>query len=71
MMKSMSEPRNLADPSFEPTDEELQGLSARAFAGVRAAHERALAKLRLDIAAARDEALARLEGRRAAKPDPT
>jgi hypothetical protein len=30
----MSGPINLADPSFEPTDEQLQDLSRRAFAGV-------------------------------------
>jgi len=57
----MNEPRNLADPSFEPTDEQLAGLTARAFAGVRAAHVRAMAKLRVDIAEARDEALRRLD----------
>ncbi len=48
---------NLADPDFEPTDDELRQLSARAFAGVAAAHERALARLRDEIAAARAEAL--------------
>ncbi len=53
----MSASINLADPAFEPTDEQLAGLTARAFAGVRAAHERALVKLRGDIAVARDEAL--------------
>jgi hypothetical protein len=66
----MSEPINLADPSFEPTDEQLSGLSARAFAGVRAAHEQAMAKLRTDIAAARVEALRQLDDRDA-KPDVT
>jgi hypothetical protein len=53
---------NLSDPAFEPTDEQLTGLSSRAFAGVRAAHQRALAKLREQIAAARDEALRALDG---------
>jgi hypothetical protein len=52
----MSEPINLADPSFEPTDEQLAGLMARAFAGVRGARERAMANLRAEIAAARAEA---------------
>ena len=66
----MSAPINLSDPSFEPTDEQLAGLSARAFAGVRAAHERAMAKLRVDIAAARVEALKQLD-RRSSKPDGT
>jgi hypothetical protein len=43
---------------------------ARAFAGVRGAHERAMAKLRAEIAAARVEALARL-GVGTPKPDGT
>lgn len=54
---------NLADPSFEPTDEQLQELSRRAFAGVAAAHANSLAKLRAEIAAARQEALRALEQR--------
>jgi hypothetical protein len=54
---------NLADPAFEPTDEELMGLSVRAFAGVAAAHRAALERLRADIAAAREQALHALEGR--------
>jgi hypothetical protein len=66
----MSEPINLADPSFEPTDEQLAGLMTRAFAGVRGAHERTMAKLRGEIAAARAEALARLGGA-TPKPDGT
>ena len=63
----MSDRINLSDPSFEPTGEQLQGLSARAFAGVRAANERALARIHAEIAAARVEALARVEAR-LAKP---
>jgi len=59
---SMSAPINLADPSFEPTDEQLAGLMTRAFAGVRGAHERTMANLRAEIAAARVEAVARLGG---------
>jgi hypothetical protein len=54
---------NLADPAFEPTDEQLVGLSTRAFAGVRAAHERSMARLRAEIAVARDEALKSLDRR--------
>jgi hypothetical protein len=54
---------NLADPDFEPTDAQLNELSARAFADVRAAHDRVLAKLRSDIAAARKEALEAFERR--------
>ena len=59
----MAGPINLADPSFEPTDEQLQELSKRAFAGVAAAHARSLARLRAQIAAARQEALRALEQR--------
>jgi hypothetical protein len=57
MMGEVTAPINLSDPDFEPTDEQLIGLSARAFAGVRAAHQRALAKLRAEIAEARDATL--------------
>jgi hypothetical protein len=60
----MSERINLADPSFEPTDEQLMGLSRRAFAGVAASHSAALARLRAEIAAARDEVLRALESQR-------
>jgi hypothetical protein len=59
----MSEPINLADPAFEPTDEQLIGLSKRAFAGVSAAHERAMAKLRAQIADASAEAMRELDRR--------
>lgn len=53
----MDAPGNLADPDFEPSDEDLIGLSRRAFANVRSEHERALEKLRAEIARARAEAL--------------
>jgi hypothetical protein len=43
--------RNLADPSFEPTDEDLQGLSKRAFAGVAAENASVLAAMRARIRA--------------------
>ena len=36
---------NLADPDFEPTDEQLQELSRRAFAGVAEARQAALTTL--------------------------
>jgi hypothetical protein len=52
---------DLADPDVEPSDEELAGLMARAFAGTSAAHASAMTALRSQIAAARAEALARLE----------
>jgi hypothetical protein len=59
----MSERIDLADPSFEPTDEQLTGLSVRAFAGVAAAHRVALERLRSEIEAAREQVLRALEGR--------
>jgi len=40
----------LADPGYEPTDEEFRELSRTAFADVRARHEAALARLRKGIA---------------------
>ncbi len=58
---------NLADDAFEPTDEQLTGLSVRAFAGVPAAHRAAMARLRVEIATAREEALRALDARTAAR----
>lgn len=40
----------LADPNYEPTDEEFRELSRTAFADVRARHEAALSQLRKGIA---------------------
>jgi hypothetical protein len=37
---------NLSDPSFEPTDDDLIGLSKRAFAGVKAQNAEMLRALR-------------------------
>ena len=51
---------NLADPEYEPSDEELAGLTKRAFAGVKEAERLRVEKLRGDVARAREEALARL-----------
>lgn len=48
---------NLADPDFEPTDEQLQELARRAFAGVAEAHARALKALHERIAVMAEEAL--------------
>jgi hypothetical protein len=62
----VSERINLADPDFEPTDEQLMGLSARAFAGVAQAREHALAKLRSTISVARVQALRDYEERQRA-----
>jgi hypothetical protein len=60
----VSHAKNLADPAFEPSDEDLIGLSKRAFAHVRQAHEDSLRRLRADIATAREAALERLRLRR-------
>jgi hypothetical protein len=58
--------RDLADPAFEPSDEELAELAKRAFAHVRQAHEDSLQKLRAEIAAARAAAMERLRLRKGA-----
>jgi addiction module HigA family antidote len=55
---------NLADPDFEPTDEQLIGLSRRAFSGVAEARRLALGNLRAAISAARVQALQAYEARR-------
>jgi hypothetical protein len=52
----------VADPDYEPSDEELIGLAQRAFAHVKEADRARLEKLRSDIARAREEALAQLRG---------
>ncbi len=54
---------DLADPSFEPTDEQLAGLAKRAFAGVAEAHAKTQARLRAEIAKASAESLAYHEQR--------
>jgi hypothetical protein len=54
-----SQPIDLADPAFEPTDEQLAGLVTRAFSGVKAAHDAAMARLRTEIAEEREKALAK------------
>jgi hypothetical protein len=54
---------NLMDPDFEPTDEQLIALSRRAFAGVGAAHDAALAQLRQRIRATSVQVLAELRSR--------
>jgi hypothetical protein len=58
---------NLADPDFEPTDEQLIELSKRAFAGVKERHEAVLTKLRADIAVRSAEVLRTCEAREAAR----
>jgi len=56
--------KNLADPEFEPSDEDLLGLAKRAFGHIRQQQENASRKLRVDIANARRAALERLRRRR-------
>jgi len=56
----MSHDVNLADPSFEPTDDDLRQLSREAFADVPAQQREALARLRREVTALRAEALAHL-----------
>jgi hypothetical protein len=51
---------NLADPDFEPTDEQLQELMKSAFANVKADHEASMDRLRLEIAQASAVALERI-----------
>ena len=41
----------MADADYEPADEDLEELAREAFAGVKAANDEALAKLRREIAA--------------------
>ncbi len=59
----VSDAINLADPDFEPTDAQLLGLSTRAFAGVREAHERQLRELRTQVNEARAASLVALAER--------
>lgn len=56
----MSSPTNFGDPTFEPSDEQLQDLSREAFADVGAKWQLARARLREEIARLRIEALSRL-----------
>ena len=63
----MGDRPNLADPECEPTDEQLEGLTARALARVRVEHEQSLQKLRSEIAEARETVLGALAQRKAAR----
>jgi hypothetical protein len=65
----VSDTKNLADPTFEPTDEDLIELARRAFAHVRSAQEETSRKLRAEIAAARQAALDRLRNLPPGKDD--
>jgi len=62
----MGDAINLADPDFEPNDEQLIGLSKRAFAGVAAKHDAVLARLREEIAVMSAQVMRDFEARQAA-----
>ena len=59
MMKLVADV-NLADPEFEPTDEQLGELFKRAFADVDNKHRESLARLRAEIARLRADARRRV-----------
>ena len=63
----MAAPRNLADPSYEPSDEDLAELMRNAFAGVREAHEESLRAMHARIERLEAEARARFEASRASR----
>ena len=63
-LMSMDYPKRLADPAYEPSDEDLVGLAKRAFAHVPGAREESLRRMREQIAAARKSALDRLRATR-------
>lgn len=52
--------RNLADPAYEPSDDELLGLMRDAFGGLKEAREVSLIEMRERIARLEQEARARL-----------
>jgi len=52
--------RNLADPAYEPSDDELRELARKAFEHVPQARRDANARLRAEIAKMRAEVLKRL-----------
>lgn len=56
----MPRPINMADPEFEPTDEELQQLSREAFAHIPLQRAELAAKMRTRIAELREQSLERL-----------
>ena len=60
--------RNLADPAYEPSDEDLHELMSRAFAHIPAQQERILRELREKIAHLRAAALAAEDRRKSSVP---
>ena len=59
-MQAVARKVNLADPDFEPTDDELQQLVHEAFAEVAAQRTESAARLRARIAKLRDDSRANL-----------
>jgi hypothetical protein len=59
---------NLADPDFEPTDEELRELSRAAFADVAEENAAALARMNAFIEGERKKAVALIQVKFQAKP---
>lgn len=59
---------NLADPEYEPTDEELDELVHSAFAGVREQNEAALRKVHAEILTIRVGLMQQLLTQREAEP---
>jgi hypothetical protein len=57
---------NLADPAYEPSDEDLTGLMHEAFAGLREAREQSLVEMRARIAALQLKARVEFNARRRA-----
>ncbi len=62
---------NLADPSYEPTDDDLRALASEAFADVARRRREALERLYREIAVLREAALARLAASEAAQSRPS
>ena len=58
----MNKYKNLADPDFEPSDEQLLELSRNAFAHIREENELRLQKMRERIATGRLELLKQRQG---------
>jgi hypothetical protein len=63
----MNAVRNLADPDYEPTDEELRQLSRDAFGGLQEVEERTSAERRARIQRLQREALELQRARRAGR----
>lgn len=59
---------NLADPEYEPTDEELGELVHSAFAGVREQNEAALREVHAEILTIRARLMQRLQTQREVEP---